>query len=335
MGGKDKISVIVPCYNVQQYIMRCFDSIYNQTYGFENLEVILVDDLSTDNTWSILELLQKKYPENVISVRMDKKGLPGGARNSGVDISSGKYITYVDGDDWIHSEMINVFYSKMQEDNFDFVQCEYIQCRKEPEEKYIDPDYSYDIYDLTDINMRKSAIIRLTATGNITVWGKLYNADFIKHNNIRFVENRCFEDNNFSFMCVMLARKYCKISPQLYFYYLKNDNSITHTSFNLEKIRDLKQNMDDIRAMIGKGIFDSHTENACKYEIQCFLFWKECYECIRRVEDTMNNEINYYVNEELTIEPDILDSPYIKNMSSPAVVKVINYLQLNIEKGKI
>ena len=53
MNGKDKISVIIPCYNVQKYIMRCFDSIYSQTYGFENLEVILIDDLSTDNTWSI------------------------------------------------------------------------------------------------------------------------------------------------------------------------------------------------------------------------------------------------------------------------------------------
>ena len=61
MNGKDKISVIIPCYNVQKYIMRCFDSIYSQTYGFENLEVILIDDLSTDNTWSILESLQRKY----------------------------------------------------------------------------------------------------------------------------------------------------------------------------------------------------------------------------------------------------------------------------------
>lgn len=73
MNGKDKISVIIPCYNVQKYIMRCFDSIYSQTYGFENLEVILIDDLSTDNTWSVLESLQRKYPENVISLKIQKK----------------------------------------------------------------------------------------------------------------------------------------------------------------------------------------------------------------------------------------------------------------------
>ena len=55
MNGKDKISVIIPCYNVQKYIMRCFDSIRNQIYGFENLEVILIDDLSTDNTYKVVK----------------------------------------------------------------------------------------------------------------------------------------------------------------------------------------------------------------------------------------------------------------------------------------
>ena len=99
MNGKEKISVIIPCYNVQKYIMRCFDSIHSQTYGFENLEVILIDDLSTDNTWSILESLQRKYPENVISLKIQKKGKCGGARNLGMDICTGKYITFVDADD--------------------------------------------------------------------------------------------------------------------------------------------------------------------------------------------------------------------------------------------
>lgn len=113
MNGKDKISVIIPCYNVQKYIMRCFDSIYSQTYGFENLEVILIDDLSTDNTWSILESLQRKYPENVISLKIQKKGKCGGARNLGMDICTGKYITFVDADDYVHPDMLRVLYDRM------------------------------------------------------------------------------------------------------------------------------------------------------------------------------------------------------------------------------
>lgn len=117
MNGKDKISVIIPCYNVQKYIMRCFDSIYSQTYGFENLEVILIDDLSTDNTWSILESLQRQYPENVISLKIQKKGKCGGARNLGMDICTGKYITFVDADDYVHPDMLRVLYDRMTEDD--------------------------------------------------------------------------------------------------------------------------------------------------------------------------------------------------------------------------
>ena len=116
MNGKDKISVIIPCYNVQKYIMRCFDSIYSQTYGFENLEVILIDDLSTDNTWSILESLQRQYPENVISLKIQKKGKCGGARNLGMDICTGKYITFVDADDYVHPDMLRVLYDRMTEE---------------------------------------------------------------------------------------------------------------------------------------------------------------------------------------------------------------------------
>ena len=89
---KDKISVIIPCYNVEKYIMRCFQSIYAQTYGFEHLEVIFIDDLSTDHTYTIIESLQKRYPQNVIAVSLQKKGMAGGARNVGLDIASGAYL---------------------------------------------------------------------------------------------------------------------------------------------------------------------------------------------------------------------------------------------------
>lgn len=79
MNGKDKISVIIPCYNVQKYIMRCFDSIYSQTYGFENLEVILIDDLSTDNTWSIYEFVNNvgdRHNHNCYLVMVTMNTLP-------------------------------------------------------------------------------------------------------------------------------------------------------------------------------------------------------------------------------------------------------------------
>lgn len=186
MNGKDKISVIIPCYNVQKYIMRCFDSIYSQTYGFENLEVILIDDLSTDNTWSILESLQRQYPENVISLKIQKKGKCGGARNLGMDICTGKYITFVDADDYVHPDMLRVLYDRMTEDDYDVAQCG-VSCFKADKPNVLEVnDFEIQRLDLDNVDNRKNLIIGLTGFTNVTAWAKLYSTKFIIEHNLRF-----------------------------------------------------------------------------------------------------------------------------------------------------
>lgn len=190
MNGKDKISVIIPCYNVQKYIMRCFDSIYSQTYGFENLEVILIDDLSTDNTWSILESLQRKYPENVISLKIQKKGKCGGARNLGMDICTGKYITFVDADDYVHPDMLRVLYDRMTEDDYDVAQCG-VSCFKADKPNVLEVnDLEIQRLDLDNVDNRKNLIIGLTGFTSVTAWAKLYSTKFIREHNLRFIEDQ-------------------------------------------------------------------------------------------------------------------------------------------------
>lgn len=216
MNGKDKISVIIPCYNVQKYIMRCFDSIYSQTYGFENLEVILIDDLSTDNTWSILESLQRKYPENVISLKIQKKGKCGGARNLGMDICTGKYITFVDADDYVHPDMLRVLYDRMTEDDYDVAQCG-VSCFKADKPNVLEVnDFEIQRLDLDNVDNRKNLIIGLTGFTNVTAWAKLYSTKFIIEHNLRFIEDVYYEDTHFSMLCVLLAKKYCKVQSTLY-----------------------------------------------------------------------------------------------------------------------
>ena len=192
MNGKDKISVIIPCYNVQKYIMRCFDSIYSQTYGFENLEVILIDDLSTDNTWSILESLQRQYPENVISLKIQKKGKCGGARNLGMDICTGKYITFVDADDYVHPDMLRVLYDRMTEDDYDVAQCG-VSCFKADKPNVLEVnDFEIQRLDLDNVDNRKNLIIGLTGFTNVTAWAKLYSTKFIIEHNLRFMRIHIF-----------------------------------------------------------------------------------------------------------------------------------------------
>ncbi len=99
------ISIIIPCYNVQSYIDRCFQSLLAQTIDFDRLEIILVDDCSTDATWEKLTAIEAAYPESVMIIHCDENGHQGTARNIGLTYASAPYIGFVDSDDWIEPDM--------------------------------------------------------------------------------------------------------------------------------------------------------------------------------------------------------------------------------------
>ncbi len=321
---KDKISVIVPCYNVQKYIMRCFESIYNQTYGFENLEVIFVDDLSEDNTWSILESLQKRYKENVISVRMKKKGLAGGSRNVGLDLATGEYIAFVDADDCIHPQMLEILYDKLKEEDFDVVQCMAKNFSSESIETFRIDQNPQVILKLNDMSDRKNLILRCTGGNNMAVWGKLYSHSFLKENRIRFLEKVYYEDDFFSILCIVLAKKYCVIDTEL-IYYFKNSEGITQSELSFGKIRDLpkvsKYLLDELqRRKVAENYF---------YEIQALIIWKSYFYALGLLEESFKREKSYYVDNILSLydKEDVLNSPYITNIMDEELLKKLEYLK--------
>ena len=332
MNGKDKISVIIPCYNVQKYIMRCFDSIYSQTYGFENLEVILIDDLSTDNTWSILESLQRKYPENVISLKIQKKGKCGGARNLGMDICTGKYITFVDADDYVHPDMLRVLYDRMTEDDYDVAQCG-VSCFKADKPNVLEVnDLEIQRLDLDNVDNRKNLIIGLTGFTSVTAWAKLYSTKFIREHNLRFIEDVYYEDTHFSMLCVLLAKKYCKVQSALY-YYFENTEGIIRSEISNAKIRDAKIIMDHIRQAIQSRKAElGNVIEQCYCEIQTFLLWHQYIEPYSRIETFMNRELDICKEEFLKSEPDIFNNPYVKFFSDDVVLKRMSRLRVTAKK---
>ena len=108
-----EISIIIPCYNVEKYLMRCFLSLKNQTIGIENLELIFVDDASTDDTWDIIQKIENKYSQNVIAVHCDENGRQGRARNIGMTYATAEYIGFVDSDDWVEPNMFEILLDEM------------------------------------------------------------------------------------------------------------------------------------------------------------------------------------------------------------------------------
>ena len=97
-----KVSVIVPCYNAAEYLDRCMEHLLKQTIGTENMEIILIDDASTDDgaTLGLLTAYEEKYPDTILVIALEENMRQGGARNIGISYAGGEYLVFCDADDW-------------------------------------------------------------------------------------------------------------------------------------------------------------------------------------------------------------------------------------------
>ncbi len=191
------ISIIIPIYNVEDYIRECLDSVISQSY--QNLEIICVDDCGTDNSMNIVEAYANKDCRIKIIRNEINKGLPQ-ARNSGMDFAKGEYLFFLDSDDYLKSNIIEKMYEKICQTNSDIVVStigsfylgEDKDLLKKAEKSNI-VCKNRDNYKVSLENLEESFILI-----PCLAWGKLFSTDFIKKNNIKFIEeNVKFEDNGF------------------------------------------------------------------------------------------------------------------------------------------
>ncbi len=198
------VSVIVPVYNVESYLRQCLDSITGQT--LKNIEIICVDDSSTDGSKSILE----EYAERdgrVKVITQSNKGA-GAARNNGLSVAKGKYLSFLDSDDFFESDMLELAYNKAEEDQADFVVFKSDQYYTE-ENKYVEVPWTLrekEIPPYTPFSHRQM-------TDNIFkvfvgwAWDKLYNREFVLKNHLLFQEQRTSNDLLFVFSAVAIAKR--------------------------------------------------------------------------------------------------------------------------------
>ena len=126
MLNKKKISIIIPCYNSEKYIEECFNSIRNQTIGLQNIQVIFVNDASTDRTLEYLRGYEMEFPESVKVINLTINHRQGGARNQGLSHAVGEYVLFLDSDDWLDVTMCEKTYNKMIEYDVDILQFSFI-----------------------------------------------------------------------------------------------------------------------------------------------------------------------------------------------------------------
>lgn len=222
------ISVIVPVYNVENYLRKCIDSILNQT--FDDFELILVDDGSPDNCGTICEEYSKK-DSRIIVIHKTNGGLSD-ARNAGLDwvfkYSESEWITFVDSDDWIHPKYLELLYSTAVNYSVSVSVCNSVEitCR----------DISYDI-------IKESPCIKILnfennySNGFVHAWGKLYTKDAFK--DLRYPVGIIHEDLFVTYRILFRYNQFAYIDKVLYLYF-NNKEGISHSSWNLKRMDEFK-----------------------------------------------------------------------------------------------
>ena len=223
------VSIIVPAYNVEKYIKKCINSLINQTY--KNIEIILVDDGSTDGTGKICDLFSKK--DKRIKVIHKENGGLSDARNCGIDIATGNYILLVDSDDYVDLEIVEFLYNNLKENNADISTCLPKKFKENDNDSLKD-----DKKNTNAILKKEDALENLFYLKNLTVsaWGKLYKKELFK--NIRYPKGKLYEDLPTTYRLFAKSNIISTNSKKMY-YYLIRKGSIMNSKFNKKRMDSL------------------------------------------------------------------------------------------------
>lgn len=222
------VSIIVPVYKVEKYLKRCVDSLTNQTLS--DIEIILVDDGSPDNSGEICDSLQEK--DCRIKVIHKTNGGLSSARNAGVKIAQGQYIGFVDSDDDVALDMYEKMYSVAKRENVDFVMSDYQRICADGRCYLKTLDIPSGLYEKKQ--MRRIIFPNLIMGENIeygpllSVWHCLYRTDFLRQNNLYFDEKvRWSEDNIFSAIAGYCCERFYYMKGEGLYHYYQNEGTIT------------------------------------------------------------------------------------------------------------
>lgn len=219
-----KVSVIIPVYNTQDYLSDCVDSILNQT--LEDIEIILINDGSTDNSSKIIGDYVKKYPGIVRDLTVINGG-QGRARNFGIDMAAGEYLSFIDSDDYLETNALELMYSAAVESDADIVVCDMEKRFDDGRREYVKAALQSD---------------PLASAGSSS--NKIFRRSIV--DDIRFPVGLWYEDFAFSAKMLLKSRKTVFVEKPLYIY--RCGQSSTMNNNNAKKNLDIIAIMEDIHA---------------------------------------------------------------------------------------
>ena len=320
---KTYISVIIPCYNVGRYLARCLDSLLGQTFGTELVEIICVDDASSDDTPRILEDYASKYPDTIRVITREENARQGKARNEALREAQGDWIAYIDSDDWVEPEYIDYLNNcvRIAGPDVQVVTCEY------------ERDFSeeFSLFDIDRAGIISSAETRgrricvnseeerrLFIRNRIlsySVYSKLIRRDFLLQNEILFPENLAYEDIYWGGLLNMYASDVYLTEAKLYHYFVNRKSTLLAEGagyhYDMLTVQERLWN-----EYIRRGLMDRfHSEIELEFVYSCALaFWKIIVLRFEKPPYSMYQLLCIYVQTHI---PQIMDNEYVKQGVMP------------------
>lgn len=298
------ISIIVPIYNSEKYLKKCIDSLVNQTK--KEVEFILVNDGSSDNSEKII----KEYNDKRIKYFKNKNQGIGKTRNFGIEKATGKYIMFIDSDDYIDKNACKILYKEIENEKADLIVFDYYRVKKKQNIEVKIPTFKAT-------NLRKNNELLLNI--NLGPCNKIYRSSLIKSNDIKFEENLKYEDTLFVVKTIYNASKIVKIDKTLH-YYVIHDKS--ETTVRDEKVFDIIKVVDKIRNHLKEDMTIQETVDKLTVRILTNYTIQQRYQTDKKLAMSFIDKSFEYLQREV---PDYKDNKYYKSRG---------FIRRTIEKSK-
>lgn len=222
-----ELSIIIPVYNVEKYIRRCLDSIFNQDLPPENFEVIIVNDGTPDKSMAIVNYYVNLH-KNIKIINQANQGLSS-ARNNGLAVAIGKYVWFIDSDDWIKKESLSLLFGYFDK-QYNLIATNLYYTYDNPTDNRFEREIKQDLL------LSSKKYISNYSVGASQRY--IIKRDFLTKNNLKFYPGILHEDAEFNLRLVYTAREVYLLKNPLYFYYQGNSNSIM-SSWKLKNSEDM------------------------------------------------------------------------------------------------
>lgn len=319
-----KISIVIPCYNVEKYLDRCIHSLTEQTIGLDALELIFIDDASTDRTGRKLEWWRNRYPDSIKVITLPENRRQGGARNEGLKYVTAETVGFVDSDDWAAPEMYEVMYNTLIREGCDFVNCRYLRAVN-TNQHVSDKAGENKRFDLRTKEERKQFLVSRLQGG---IYCNLFQKEFLQKAAPEFPEKTAYEDNYWMAMVRLGVNSCYLLGQELYYYFVNQQSTILskNSGRHLERLNVEEKKLEEYKK---RGIFDTYYREF-EFEFLRLYYVNSLHTFFLRMSDLQGLPFQEMQKKVKTYFPDYQSNPYLDQFL-PVEKELLRTVELSLD----